>query len=88
MTTTPTFVIGNPDAGEWLASFHHCGRVATFTNDKASAKRFTCPKSGREEAAAAAVEEIPPVMEGPARLITASRPLVRNATRQLCLFDG
>jgi len=45
-------------------------------------------KSGREEAAAAAVKEVQGVVEGPARLITASRPLVRNATRQLRLFDG
>jgi len=45
-------------------------------------------KSGREEAAAAAVKEVQGVVEGPARLITASRPLVHNAKRQLCLFDG
>ena len=71
MTTTPTFVIGNPDVGEWLASFHHCGRVATFTNDKASAKRFTCPKGA---------PRYPPVWDEIHATPTAARDLYRPRT--------
>jgi len=44
-------------------------------------------KSGEEEPAAAAIEEIQPAVEGPKPLVNAGRPLVR-ATRQLGLFDG
>jgi SNF2 family DNA or RNA helicase len=45
-------------------------------------------KSGREEDAAVAVEEIQPAMEGPKPLVNAGYGLARAATRQLCLFDG
>jgi len=45
-------------------------------------------KSGREEDAAVAVEEIQPATERPKTLVNSGRRLVRAATRQLCLFDG
>jgi hypothetical protein len=44
-------------------------------------------KSGREEDAAVAVEEIQPARGGSKPLVNVARPLIR-ATRQLCLFDG
>ncbi len=68
---TTTFVVGNADADEWLASFHHCGRVATFTNEKASAKRFTCPKGA---------PRYQPVRDEIRAAVTAARDLYRLRT--------